>query len=122
LIHDLTGRRCPTWLNEGLAQHEQAKVTPIDLEDLFSAVEAGSLIPLARLDGEFGFNHPPRRVRLAYLEAYSLTEYLIRKYGFWRVNSLLERFRQGAKLETVLTDELFLTVNQLETAWRRTLE
>lgn len=122
LIHDLTGNRCPTWLNEGLAQYEQAKVAPLDLEKLFAAADDEELIPLARLNQEFGFNRPPDRVRLAYLEAYSLTDYLIRKYGFWRVNSLLARLRKGDRWEKVLAEELFLTVNQLESAWQRTLE
>lgn len=113
LVHDLTRGRAPTWLQEGLAQYEEAKIIPIDLSPL------GDLepIPFASLNGAFSFKGSPERIRQAYLEAYSLLTYLIDRYGFWRVNAFLAGMGNGASWEEALREEFLLSPAELEEEW-----
>ncbi len=122
LIHDLAGNNCPTWLHEGLAQYEEAKVAGGNRRSLQTALEEGALLGLSELNGAFAFNQPPEKVNLAYAQAYSLTEYLINKYGFWRINPLLERMKKGGGWKKAFYDELIITVPEIEKGWRRELE
>ena len=122
LIHDLAGDNCPTWLHEGLAQHEEAKVAPVDQRAFETALEKGTLLSLSALNGAFAFSQPPETVNLAYAQAYSLTDYLIRKYGFWRINLILKRIKEGANWKKAFRDELIMTVPEIEREWRRELE
>ncbi len=121
LIKDETGNNCPRWLHEGLAQHEQAKVIPIDGSPLDDAVRRGNLIPLSQLDRAFGFDQSGGTARLAYAQAYSLTEYLLRKYGFWKINVILGELKKGRGWREVFEEELLMTVPELEQEWRETI-
>ncbi|MEA1927836.1 MAG: peptidase MA family metallohydrolase, partial [Candidatus Auribacterota bacterium] len=121
LINDETGNNCPRWLHEGLAQYQQAKVIPVDQRALDYALRDDRLIPLAQLDRAFGFNQSRDRVRLAYAQAYSLTSYLIDKYGFWRINVILKALKKGRGWKEVFQDEFLLPVRELENEWREAI-
>jgi len=118
LINDATGNNCPRWLHEGLAQFQQAKVLPIDQRPLDYAVRHGSLIPLSQLDRAFGFNQSADKARLAYAQAYSLTNYLIERYGFWKINVILQELKKGRGWRDVFEEELLISGPELEREWR----
>ena len=118
LINDATGNNCPRWLHEGLAQYQQAKVAPIDQSLLDSALRNGDLIPLSQLDRAFGFNQSAAKARLAYAQAYSLTEYLVGKYGFWKINVILQEMKKGRGWRDVFEDEFLMPVPELEKEWK----
>ncbi|MFH1038088.1 MAG: tetratricopeptide repeat protein [PVC group bacterium] len=112
LINDRTGNTCPRWLHEGLAQYEEAKVVPpaIRLDE--------ELMPLSLLEGALGFDRDPGSVTVAYAQAYSLVDYLIRQYGFWRINVILDELKKGREWRNVFEDELLIPVSKLEKEWR----
>jgi len=121
LINDATGSNCPRWLHEGLAQYQQAKVAPIDQSPLEYALRNGDMIPLSQLDRAFGFNQSAAKARLAYAQAYSLTEYLVEKYGFWKINVILREMKRGRGWRDVIEDEFLVPVPELEKEWKETL-
>ena len=122
LIHDLTLDNCPRWLHEGLAQYQESKVEAIDLDPLRNAWTDDNLIALDHLDEELGFGNDSRRIRLAYAQAYSFTDYLIVGYGFWRMNLILERLKKGENWRSALEHELLISPESLEEEWRNWLE
>ncbi|MDP8215360.1 MAG: tetratricopeptide repeat protein [Candidatus Euphemobacter frigidus] len=117
LINDETGNNCPRWLHEGLAQCQEAKVVPVDEGPLRYALRHDGLIPLSQLDRAFGFDQPPRQVHLAYAQAYSLVDYLIQRYGFWRINVILGELKKGKNWKLVFEDELLMPISELEKEW-----
>lgn len=122
LIHDLTLNNCPRWFHEGLAQYQESKVEAIDLEPLRRARETESLISLVRLNEELSFGNNPQRVKLAYAQAYSFTDYLVTSYGFWRINLILERLKKGENWKNALENEILTPLESLEQDWHRSLE
>ncbi len=117
VINDLTGRNCPRWLHEGLAQYQESKVDPVDLPDLARKRDRGRLIPLEELDRAFGFDQAPARVRLAYAQSYSLVGYLIDRYGFWRINAVLGELGKGTGWREAFEKEFLFPVADLEEEW-----
>jgi tetratricopeptide (TPR) repeat protein len=118
VINDLSGNNCPRWLHEGLAQYQEAKVHPVELPDLGRELDRGRLIPILELGRAFGFDQDPARVRLAYAQAYSLVGYLINRYGFWRINSVLAMLQKGTAWPAAFEDEFLFPVIDLEKEWR----
>jgi len=53
LVRDLTGGKCPLWLNEGLAQYEQYKGSSKELEHFYKILKEKSLFSLENLNTAF---------------------------------------------------------------------
>lgn len=124
VVADLSLNRCPTWVNEGLAEFEGARRAPADLSLLRQALQHNPplLIPLAELSQAFDWNATADRVNLAYQQAHSLVGYLIERYGWWKIKQLLADFKADKPLEQVLKERLYLTVPQLERHWLEYLQ
>ena len=120
VIHDMTDNQCPVWLNEGIAEYQEAKLRPPSLERLRTAARIDRLVPLVDLDK--GFQSSDLEVAaLAYQQSYSIVHYLAKKYGFYRLRRVLEQLGQDVSFEDALKHEFRLTVPQLEKRWNRWL-
>lgn len=118
IIHDITGDRCPVWLNEGIAEFEEARTRKPHLQLLQAAVSKGQLIPLSSLDSAFQ-SRDANVAGLAYQQSYSLVTYFDQKYRFFRVRRILDNLAQGMPFEDALQAELRLSSEQLEQRWQR---
>jgi tetratricopeptide (TPR) repeat protein len=120
IIHDITGDLCPVWLNEGLAEFEEARKRKPNLHLLEAAVSKGRLIPLSSLDSAFQ-SRDAQVAGLAYQQSYSLVTYLDQKYRFFRIRRMLDHLSQGKSIEDAFQAELRLSSSQLEQRWQRWL-
>ena len=117
VIYELTGTKCPTWLNEGLAEYEGQTQKAQSLSHLVKAHQAGRLVPLAKLSDAFARTLSAEEVVLAYEQSYSVVAYLIDRYAFWRIRRLLRALAEGRSFEEALADECRLKPAKLEAAW-----
>ncbi|MCA9118816.1 MAG: hypothetical protein H6822_05075 [Planctomycetaceae bacterium] len=120
IIHDITHNQCPVWLNEGLAEYQEARTRKPDLQHLQLAVSNNRLIPIASLDVAFK-SRDANVAALAYQQSYSLVTYLDQKYRFFRIRKILDKLGQGASMDEALQAELRLSSDQLEQRWQRWL-
>lgn len=121
LVHDLTQGRCPTWLNEGLAEYEGRTQETAPLSQLAQAVETGQLVPWTQLSDSFSFSLPASQVAFAYEQSYSIVSYLVERYGFWRIRRILKAIADRASWDAALVGEFRLKLARLETNWREWL-
>jgi tetratricopeptide (TPR) repeat protein len=114
--------RCPTWLNEGLAQYfEGREVDARQREALKRISEAGNLPLLSNLEGSFmGFDG--NQARYAYLFSLSAVRHMIDKYGMYRIKTVLEELGQGADTGKALGTGLLVSYDDFERGWKRALE
>lgn len=105
LVHTITPR-CPLWLNEGLAQYFSEENMPI----------VGQLIPLNLLEYRFP-GGDPRLVAAAYVESYSVTVYLIDRYGLYSVKELLVKLGKGEDMETAFSSCFMTSYAQFKETW-----
>lgn len=122
LLHDLAGNRCPRWLHEGLAQYEEAKVDVPALDRLEAAGQRGEIIPFAALNSSLEMGSRPETAALAYAEAFSLTDHIVAKYGFFRINQVLQRLGRGEEWETVFREEIGRSPDEVYAEWREGME
>lgn len=115
-------QRCPTWLNEGLAQYfEGRNIDSRQQGMLRQIVREDKLPPLSRLEGSF-VSMGADRATYAYLVSLSAVRYMIDSFGLYRVRSVLDELAAGADADKALAAGLALSSGEFERGWRRSLE
>lgn len=119
LVNDISNRKAPRWLDEGLAEYECAHYTKRDMSALKAAVNSDLLIPLGELDPVFLDNTTKdlTRLNLAYQEAYALANYMVKRYGKYRIREILQKLGEGESLETIMKNKLNITISEFEKRW-----
>ncbi len=120
LVHELTQGECPHWLNEGLAEYEGNRQAPQAFERLKQTHENDSVIAWEQLDALF-MSQMRDQVELAYQQAHSVVQYLVQRYGFWRIRRILKELASGKRLEEIIPRECHVKIASLEQSWRRWL-
>jgi len=114
--------RCPTWLNEGLAQYFEGKqVDSRQQEALKKLVQAGKLPSLTSLEGSF-MGLSGSQAQSAYLLSLSAVRYMIDSFGMYRVKGLLEELAKGADTGKAISNNIMLSYEEFERGWKRSLE
>jgi len=101
-----TKNRLPRWFTEGLSVYEESQYRPswqrLDDYMFLSALYEDKLLPLKKLDS--GFTKPKWRMQvlLCYYHGYVIVEFIKEKYGFEKINELLDAFKQGLVLDKAI--------------------
>ena len=111
-VSQATGGRCPTWLNEGIAQAVEPKTVQYGrrLSQLFRAQQQ---IPYNALEGSF-MRFSPIEAVVAYDESLAAVQYISETYGMSDVERILERLGQGGSAEATLRATIHSDYGQLE--------
>jgi len=120
-ISQMSSNRCPTWLNEGIAQIEEGRSAASYGHQLAKLFTAGNEIPFNMLEGSFmGFSTPEAVV--AYTESLAATEYIRDAYGMSEITRILERIAQGSSTEAALRATVHSDYRQLQDEMTRKLK
>ncbi len=115
-------RRCPTWLNEGLAQYfEGREIDPQQRSALKQLAQAGKLPSLRNLEGSFN-SLGDRQAAFAYLFSLSSVRYMIDSFGMYRVKTVLENLSAGGDTGSAIDAGITLSYEEFERGWKRSLE
>jgi tetratricopeptide (TPR) repeat protein len=120
-VSQMSSNRCPTWLNEGVAQIEEGKSSASNGHQLAQLFAGGNEIPFNMLEGSFmRFSAPEATV--AYAESLAAAEYLRDAYGMSEITSILERLSQGSSTEAALRATVHSDYRQLRDEMTRKLK
>jgi hypothetical protein len=99
-INQLSGGRCPQWLNEGIAQAVEPKSLSRGrrLAELFKAQQE---IPFNTLEGSF-MRFSPMEANLAYDESLAAVQFIADTYGMSDLQRILQRLGEGNSTEAAL--------------------
>ena len=103
------------WLNEGMAVYLSDGLTISDRNSVAQAASNGTLLPLAALAGAF-----PRitdRFNLAYSEAVSAVDFLVRTYSSADLLKLLGAYRTGATDDEAFLGAIGINTAAFDKAW-----
>jgi hypothetical protein len=111
-ISQLSGGRCPQWLNEGIAQAVEPKQIAHGqlLADLFRTQRE---IPLNALEGSF-LQFSGVQATVAYEESLAAVQYISDTYGMSDLQRILERLGRGSSTESALRATIHSDYGQLE--------
>jgi len=100
-IAQITHNRCPTWLNEGVAQAMEPKSSASNGRVLAQLFASRSEIPMNALESSFN-RFSTQQAVVAYAESLAAVEYIRDTYGMSDVVRILERIGQGSSTEAAL--------------------
>ena len=114
--------RCPTWLNEGLAQYFEGKqIDSQHQEMLKKLVQAGKFPSLTILEGPF-IGLGGSQAQSAYLLSLSSVRYMIDSFGMYRVKGVLDELARGADTGKAISINIMLSYEEFQRGWKRSLE
>ena len=114
--------RCPTWLNEGLAQYFEGRQIDSRQREILKKIElSGKLPSLTNLEGSF-MGLGGSQAQYAYLFSLSSVSYMIDSFGMYRVKGVLDELARGADTNNSLSNGILVSYEDFERGWKRSLE
>lgn len=113
-------RYVPEWLDEGLATANEQLPNPDYAVLLEEARTQGQLLPLEDLC--VPFPPAPQTAFLAYAQSGSIVQFIRGRYGAAGIRALLAAYADGASCTGGVQEALGISLGDLETAWRDSLE
>jgi hypothetical protein len=112
-INQLSAGRCPTWLNEGIAQFLEPKSLGSDGRQLAQLFKSQRYIPLNALEGSF-LRFSGVQAYVAYAESLAAVSYISDTYGMGDIQRILQRISQGSSTEAALRVTIHSDYGQFE--------
>ena len=101
-----TRNRMPRWLSEGISVYEERLAAPgwgqVITPRTRKMLLSDELTPVSRLSSAFLHPESPLHLQFAYLESSLVVEYLIEKYGFDSLLTLLADLKNGLTINDAL--------------------
>ena len=120
-VSQMSSNRCPTWLNEGIAQMEEGKSSAGNGHQLAQLFAAEHEIPFNMLEGSF-MNLSATEAAVAYAESLAASEYVRDAYGMSEVARILELLARGSSTEAALRATVHSDYRQLRDEMARALK
>jgi tetratricopeptide (TPR) repeat protein len=117
VVFALTDGNCPIWFNEGLAKYQEAKIEKPDLSPLTKMLKNKTYIPLSDLNSYFSMQTKPELLNLAYLESYSFIDFMLDRWTFHVVKSVLSKLKSGKSLDKAFYDITNRNFRETEKDW-----
>jgi tetratricopeptide (TPR) repeat protein len=112
-VNQASGGRCPTWLNEGIAQSVEPKSLGGNGRRLAQLFQAQQAIPYNALEGSF-MRFSSVEALVAYDESLAAVEYINETYGMSDIQRILQRLGEGSSSEAALRAAIHSDYGQLE--------
>lgn len=121
-INSKTNANCPVWLQEGLAQRMEGKVLTEDATGRLRKMAKNQSLPRINQLGETFMNASTNEAAGLYVMSYSFTEYLIDRYRFNGINSLLDNLGAGMPFDQAFESAYMTSLSDAEQDWRKSLQ
>jgi len=112
-INQLSGGRCPQWLNEGIAQALEPKPLSSGGRRLAELFRAQQEIPFNSLEGSF-MRFSPMEAALAYDESLAAVQFIADTRGVSELPRILQRLGEGNSTEAALRSTIHDDYGQLQ--------
>jgi len=113
-INQLSGGRCPQWLNEGIAQAMEPKSLSSRGRRLAALFKAQQGIPFNQLEGSF-MRFSGMEAILAYDESLAAVQFIIDTQSLSDLQRILQRLSEGSSTESALRATIHDDYGQLQT-------
>lgn len=108
--------RIPVWLHEGIAQYLSGyELTIDDRVHLANALTTNNIISLTAMDTLFQFNQI--KARLAYIEALTAIQFIVKKHGVDVLKNLIQNFNKNITLDEAFKLSLGYDFIDFEIYW-----
>lgn len=117
LVHSITDR-CPTWLNEGLAQYFEGRDRDRAERIVKESSKRKSIVSLQLLEGSF-LRLNKNQADLAYAQSLSAVSYMIERYGLYKIKDILLELSKGKSIDESFKSSIHISYREFEADWLR---
>jgi len=121
VVSILTDKKCPVWLTEALACFEFSRYLPMNIAELTLYIGNGGKIDVRSVDKGFFAMNEPMTVQLSYQAAYTLAAFMIDKWGWDSIRSILKRIKEGRHYSNAIDEEYYISMTTFENLWKEYL-
>jgi len=117
IVNRLSNGRCPRWFDEGLSRYKAKSLFNFERSILQKMIEKEQQFTLKQLESQF-INPKKNKMRLVYIQAHSLAEFLFEKLGTKGVLKLLKKFGNSRdNSNEIIFEFLGITPEQMQKEW-----
>jgi tetratricopeptide (TPR) repeat protein len=118
----LTDKKCPTWLDEGIACLEQSRHLPVSRNLLGDFFNGRNRLSIKIVQEGFAKMDDKDAVSLSYQGAYTAASFIVSKWGWPGLRGLLKRIRDGRHYANAIDEEFLISVETFEEMWNEYAE
>jgi tetratricopeptide (TPR) repeat protein len=112
-VRQMTDGRCPTWLNEGLAEYFEGRRSNAAAQALVTMYQERKSIPLSTLEGSW-MRFPTPLAVYSYAWSLAAVESIIANSGMYGIERLFNELKQEESVQMALETALQLSYSDLE--------
>ena len=116
VVHDLSRGTCPIWLQEGLAQAQESRVSPVQVDRVLPALDAGKLPAWDYLWSASSYDE--ESIDLNYQASFLIVQYLVKRWSWREMKGLLALLGQGYPVRDALRAQYKTDPAVMEKEWR----
>lgn len=122
-IDDLSHKSAPSWLHEGFAVYTHNQIEPVSQRELSILSNRQNIIPfkyfLQMSPGSIQASGGAEMaiIQLFYMQSYSFVNYLIERYGIFKIKQLAQAFGEGKNSEDAMLEVFHVPASQIEREW-----
>lgn len=119
-IQRLAKGRAPDWMNEGIAQIQESKITPAGTQFLEQAFVSDSLLSWKEMDTNLKPNDKKANedIYLFYQQAFAMTSFLIERFHMFEFKRYLETLAGGSQHEEAFRSVFMTDPDQFFQEWK----
>ncbi len=121
-VQNLSHGRCPTWLNEGLAQYEENKVKKVDTAYFKAALKSNEILSSEALEKGIPENANASDVLLFYRQSFLMAQNLVNRYRMFKIKQMLGAYGNGKTTDEAFKEVLGTSAKAFTTKWLAALK
>jgi len=118
---DSVTKKCPAWLNEGLAQYYEGRAIRNWMPLLVKARNAKILFSIQDLAKNFTTYKDANRARLAYAQSHAIILFVMEEHGPKAIGTFLAEMGKGRKTEEACRTAFLMSLDDLYDDWIESL-
>lgn len=118
LVREITGGKCPMWLNEGIAVYVEGFVEKRDRKFFEGFINKNTFVSFSMLPQAYSAINNLWQANLYYREFYLLTSFIVDKYGSTALRNMLKKFAAGKSVREVFYEEMSIKAENFDDIWR----
>ena len=121
LVYELSGGKCPVWLDEGLAQMMEGNLNALLVPALGKYLKNNQPIPVSKLESGF-IKLDRQQAPVVYAQSLYATKFLISRYGMSKIVAFLKKLKSGMSQEAAFKLTFGITIQEFDNALSESLD
>ena len=114
VVRDLSQRKCPLWLSEGIACYAESLAEPKPVDFLTSFINRESFRPFSTFPSDYGEISGIVEANLLYREFFMAVSFIMDRYGNTILRNMLLGYAQGKSTARVVKDDIYIGMDEFD--------